>query len=524
MSRTIIHSSPLPPIDDPAVPLTTYVLRKADDVPDRLAICDAAGTSSFTFAELRHTVHSIAGGLQALGFGPGNVQAIMALNSPKYAAAIHGAAVAGGAVTMINPMYRENEIRFQLEDTAATVLFTGADFLQKAQAAAAGTAVEHIVVIDSEETENWNDGSGALSFADLLGDPIEQVPVDLDATVAIPYSSGTTGMPKGVMLTHRNLVINNEQLRHALIFGDDEVALAPMPFFHIYGLQGLINSLLSNGVTMVTMPRFDLEVALRAVEHYQATWFYAVPPIVLLLAKSPLVDNYDVSSVQHIFSGAAPLGLDLVEEVCARIGCELAQGYGMTELSPVSHCSLEHVYRPGTSGVAVSNTEVRIVDVETGQDQGIDSRGELWVRGPQLMKGYLNNPEATAATIDADGWLHTGDIAVIDDHDHITIVDRLKELIKYNGFQVAPAELEAVILTHPDVADVAVIGVPDAAAGELPKAFVVPRPGASVALDDIQGLVAEHLVSYKQVRQLEIVDAIPKSAAGKILRRELRNA
>ncbi len=520
---TIIHSSPLPPIEDPAVPLTTYVLRKADEVPDRLAICDAAGTSSFTFSELRHTVQSIAGGLQARGFGPGNVQAIMALNSPKYAAAIHGAAVAGGAVTMINPLYRENEIRFQLEDTAATVLVTGADFLQKAQEAAVGTAIEHIVVIDSEEALDWDDGSGAIAFADLLGEPIEQVPVDLDATVAIPYSSGTTGMPKGVMLTHRNLVINNEQLRHTLIFGDDEVALAPMPFFHIYGLQGLINSLLSNGVTLVTMPRFDLEVALQAAEKYKATRFYAVPPIVLSLAKSPLVDQYDLSSVQHIFSGAAPLGLDLVEEVCARIGCELAQGFGMTELSPVSHCSIQGVYRPGTSGVAVSNTEVRIVDTETGEDQGTNSRGELWVRGPQVMKGYLNNPEATAATIDADGWLHTGDIAIVDDHDHITIVDRLKELIKYNGFQVAPAELEAVILTHPDVADVAVIGVPDEAAGELPKAFVVPRPGKSITLDELQEMLTEQLVSYKQVRQMELIEAIPKSQAGKILRRQLRD-
>jgi acyl-CoA synthetase (AMP-forming)/AMP-acid ligase II len=296
-----------------------------------------------------------------------------------------------------------------------------------------------------------------------------------------------------------------------------------LPFFHIYGMQVLMNGLLANGVTVVSMPRFDMVEALTLVQELKITRFFAVPPMILGLAKAPIVDEFDLSSLKQIFSGAAPLGAELAAEAAARVGCEVAQGYGMTELSPVSHITPEGDYRPGTSGVTASNTETRIVDPETGDDVGIGERGELWVRGPQVMTGYLNNEEATAETIDSEGWLHTGDVAIIDDHQHVSIVDRLKELIKYNGFQVPPAELEALIVTHPKVADVCVIGIPDDAAGELPKAFIVPMPGADVTLEEIQELVGEHLVKYKQVRLMELIDVIPKSAAGKILRRELRD-
>jgi len=228
--------------------------------------------------------------------------------------------------------------------------------------------------------------------------------------------------------------------------------------------------------------------------------------------------------MKQIFSGAAPLGKDLAAAAAARVDCEVVQGYGMTELSPVSHCTPEGWFRPGTSGVTVSNTEIRIVDPDTGTDLGVGERGELLVRGPQVMKGYLNDPEATAATLDTDGWLHTGDVAIIDEHQHVSIVDRIKELIKYKGFQVPPAELEAVLVTHPAVADAAVIGVADLEAGELPKAFIALSPSeATPSLQDLQAHVAKHLASYKQIRALEVLDAIPKSASGKILRRELRD-
>ncbi|MEM1231018.1 MAG: AMP-binding protein [Pseudomonadota bacterium] len=514
---TIIHTSPLPEVEIPDVTITAHVLRQADALADRTAISDTAGNSAYSYARLRDEIHRLAGGLAARGIAPGSVIGLMAPNLPEYAVVFHGVAVAGAAVTTINPTYGPEEVRHQLNDAGATMLFTIPMFAETAQAAAEGTDVSEIVMIGDAVP-------GTTAMGDVFGEPLAQVPVDLAShTVVLPYSSGTTGLPKGVMLTHRNLVANIEQVQHAIQYQSNEVALAALPFFHIYGMQVLMNGLLANGVTTITMPRFDMVEALTAVQEQKITRFFAVPPIVLGLANAPIVDEYDLSSVRQVFSGAAPLGAELAAKAAERLSCEVVQGYGMTELSPVSHSTPEGDFRPGTSGVTISNTESRIVDTDTGEDPGLCGSGELWVRGPQVMTGYLNNPTATAETIDADGWLHTGDIAIIDEHGHMSIVDRMKELIKYKGFQVAPAELEALLITHPKVADVAVIGIPDDEAGELPKAFVTAAPGEMVSLEEIQALVSEHLVSYKQIRELEVIDAIPKSASGKILRKDLRN-
>ena len=286
-----------------------------------------------------------------------------------------------------------------------------------------------------------------------------------------------------------------------------------------------MGSLLAEGVTIVTMPRFDMEQALQLIEQHKITQFFAVPPIVLGLAKTPLLDKYNVSSLRKIFSGAAPLGAELAEEAATRVGCAVVQGYGMTEISPVSHITPGYDSRPGSSGVTVANTVSRIVAAD-GSDLGVNEEGELLVKGPQVMLGYLNNETATRETIDEEGWLHTGDLARIDEDGYMTIVDRVKELIKYKGFQVAPAELEAIIVTHPAVADVAVVGMPDDEAGELPKAFVTLKPcdkAHSVSAQDIRDFVAGHVTSYKRIHEVEFIDAIPKSASGKILRRFLRD-
>lgn len=514
---TIIHSSPLPEVDIPGVTITAHVLRRASALADHVAIRDISGASSYTFAELSDAIHSLAGGLAERGISPGKVVGLMAPNLPEYAVVFHGVAVAGAAVSTINPTYGPQEVRHQLNDAGVSILFTVPMFVETALAAIEGTKTTQVVVIGEPV-------SGTTGMAELFAEPIEQVPVDIAThTVVLPYSSGTTGLPKGVMLSHRNLVANIEQFIHAVHYQEHEVALAALPFFHIYGMQVLMNGLLSNGVTTVTMPRFDMAEALQAVQDFKVTRFFAVPPIVLGLANAPVVDEYDTSSIRQIFSGAAPLGAELAAQASARLGCEVVQGFGMTELSPVSHATVEGDYRPGTSGVTISNTESRIVDPDTGEDQPIGGRGELWVRGPQVMTGYLNNPTATAETVDADGWLHTGDIAIIDEYGHMTIVDRMKELIKYKGFQVAPAELEALLITHPKIADVAVIGIPDDEAGEIPKAFVTEAPTASITLEEVQALVGDNLVSYKQIRELEVIDVIPKSASGKILRKDLRN-
>jgi 4-coumarate--CoA ligase len=287
-------------------------------------------------------------------------------------------------------------------------------------------------------------------------------------------------------------------------------------------MEVLMNGVLYNGGTAVTMPRFDLEEFLRIIQEHKVTRAYVVPPIVLALAKHPMVDHYDLSSLRSVFSGAAPLGAELAAEASARIGCEVVQGYGLTETSPVTHATPPGQFKPGSIGVAISNTDCRVVDPD-GNDLGVDEDGEIWIRGPQVMKGYLNNPGATAATIDEDGWLHTGDIGHVDADGHWYIVDRLKELIKYKGFQVPPAELEGLLLTHPAVADAAVIPVPDEEAGEVPKAFVVLKPGAEATPEEIREHVAGHVAHYKQIRYLDIIDEIPKSASGKILRRILKD-
>lgn len=513
----IIHSSPLPDVDIPETAITGYVLREAARVPDRPALIDGPTGRTYTYAQLTGMIHSFAGGLQARGLGPGDTIALMSPNIPEFAIVFHGAAVAGVAVSTINPTYTAEEVRFQLTDSEAKLLITIAMFADVAAEAIGGTGVSEIAIIGDAV-------DGTTPIQELFGSPIAQVPVDpREDVVVLPYSSGTTGFPKGVMLTHRNLIANLAQVEDALAIDDGEIVLAVLPFFHIYGMQVLMNEFLSRGATIVTVPRFDLEQCLGIIQERRITRLFAVPPIVLALAKHPLVDQYDLSSLRQVFSGAAPLSAELAQEAAARIDCEVVQGFGMTELSPVSHVTWPGQFKAGTVGLTIPNTECRIVDPETGDDQDVGGVGELWVRGPQVMKGYLNNVEATDITIDGEGWLKTGDIATIDADGHVTIVDRLKELIKYKGFQVAPAELEALLLTHPAIADAAVIGIPDQEAGETPRAFVVLRPDAQVTDAEITAFMQDKVATYKVVHDIVFTDTIPKSASGKILRRLLRD-
>jgi acyl-CoA synthetase (AMP-forming)/AMP-acid ligase II len=503
------------PVRIPDVSITDYVLRRAAEVADKPAFIDGTTGARVTYLALEQQIRSLAGGLQARGVGPGTTWALMAPNRAEYAVVFHGLALCGATVTTLNPTYGAHEIAFQLRDSGASALVTVEAFLDTARAAATEAGVQTLIVVGPGDAE---------PLSDWMGTPLAaQVPVPLsEHVVALPYSSGTTGFPKGVMLTHRNLVANLVQSSDALGVSDDDVVFAALPFFHIYGMTVLMNLTLAEGSTAVTVPRFDLVQMLELTQQHRITRLFVVPPIVLALAKHPIIDRYDLSSVTQIFSGAAPLGAELGRAAAARIGCGIAQGYGMTELSPVSHATYPGDDRPGSVGRLVPSTEARIVG-EDGRDVPQGSRGELWIRGPQVMKGYLNNPEATAATIDPDGWLHTGDVATVDDDGFFAIVDRLKELIKVNGFQVPPAELEALIITLPGVADVAVIGVPDEAAGERVKAFVVRGEGAALTEGSVQEFVRERVVSYKQVQIVEFVDSIPKSASGKILRRELRD-
>lgn len=516
MGMLLVHRSPRPDIEIPDLSVTEYVFERAVGYPDRVAMVDGPSGRAYTYGELTDAIARAARGLAERGIGRGSVIGVLAPNLPEYAIVFHGAATAGGLITTINPTYGAEEVQFQLLDAGAELLVTIPALLETAQAAAVGTGVREIVVI--------GEAAGATPLSELLNaEPIAPVVVASTDVAALPYSSGTTGLPKGVMLTHGNLVANLAQMEDHLVMGDDEVYIACLPFFHIYGMQVIMNDGLRRGAKLVTMPRFDLPQYLGLVGEHRATRLYVVPPIVLALAKQPMVDDHDLSSVRSVFSGAAPLGPELAAEAAARTGAPVSQGYGMTELSPVSHASRFGEECPGSVGTLVANAEARVVDPESGADLGVDADGEIWLRGPMVMAGYLNNAAATDATIDPDGWLHTGDVGHVDADGNWFIVDRVKELIKVKGFQVPPAELEALLLTHPAVADVAVIGIPDEESGELPKAFVVRKPGGEASEDELAAFVAEHVATYKRLHAVEFVDEIPKSPSGKILRRMLRD-
>ena len=513
----VVVRSPFVAPEVPDLALTDYVLRDLDRLRDRTALVDGPTGRSYTFGEFDERVRSLAGGLLDRGIRTGEVVALMAPNLPEFAVALHGVTTAGGTVTTINPNYTVGEVRRQLCDAAVTRLLTIPEASSVAREAAVGTNVREIHVM--------GDSGGEPYWGELFGEVLTSgVEIDTAEHVAIiPYSSGTTGLPKGVMLTHRSLVTNLVQSEPALGYvPGGEVALAVLPFFHIYGLHVLMNTLLAAGATVVTMPRFELRSALSLIEEYRVTQFFAVPPMVMALARDPMVDEYDLSSLKMIMAAAAPLGVDIAEEAAARVGCELTQAYGMTEVLD-THVTPPGANRAGSSGLTIAGVECRVCDIETGDELGIGEEGELRIRNPQVMKGYLNNPEATEAAVDADGWVRTGDVVRFDTDGYMYVVDRVKEIIKYKGFQVAPAELEALIVTHPAVADVAVIGVPDVEAGELPKAFIVLEEGWGATTEEIQEFVAQAVATYKRIRVVEFIEEIPRSPSGKILRRLLRD-
>jgi acyl-CoA synthetase (AMP-forming)/AMP-acid ligase II len=499
----------------PDTDVTSFVLEAAEGRGDKPALIDGPSGRTVTYAELAGGARALAAGLASRGFGKGDVLAVHMPNLPEYAIAFHGVASAGGKCTTVNPLYTAGELAHQLSDSGAKILVTVPPFLDVANEAAAKAGVGDVFVVGEAE--------GARPITELLGDPADAPDVDIDPgsdLAVLPYSSGTTGLPKGVMLTHRNLVANLVQVQDVFPIEPGDTLVGVLPFFHIYGMTVIMNQGLRAGATIVTMPRFDLEQFLGLIAEHGVTRAYVVPPIALALAKHPAVDESDLSSIRTIMSGAAPLGAELAQQVAERVGTSVIQGYGLTETSPVTHVNTPDENKPGTIGQPLADTECRIVDPESGEDVDEGERGELWIRGPQVMAGYLNNEEATAATIDDDGWLHTGDIAVRDSDGYYSIVDRLKELIKYKGFQVAPAELEALLITNPEVSDVAVVGVPDDEAGELPKAYVVPA-GDGIEPDELMDWVGEQVAPQKRIRLVEITDEIPKSPSGKILRRVL---
>src|SRR5215831_8937372 len=447
----MIFRSPFPDVAIPDAYYPTFILQHAGERATDPVLIDGPSGRVLTLGAVADGARRVASSLVRRGFGKGDVLAICSPNLPEYAVAFHGAALAGGVVTTANPLYTAEELAFQLGDTRARFVVTVPPFLDKAREAARGTEVREVF--------SFGEGGDATPFAALLQGDGDVPPVSIDPArdlVALPYSSGTSGRPKGVMLTHRNLVAVTCQVERLTVgAGPRARTLGILPFFHIYGLVVLMNFPLYFGGVCVTVPRFDLEQCLALIQEHRLTHLYVVPPLVLALARHPLVAKYDLSSVELVNSGAAPLDAELQRGCGERLGCLVTQGYGMTETSLACHVTPQDpaMVRPGSVGVTLTNMEAKLADPVTGAALPPGERGEICVRGPNVMQGYLNNPQATAETIDAEGWLHTGDVGYADPEGFFYVVDRLKELIKYKGMQVAPAELEGILLAHPAIAD-----------------------------------------------------------------------
>ncbi|MFR9730690.1 AMP-binding protein [Saccharopolyspora sp. MS10] len=513
--------SPFPDVEVPDVALPTFLFG-AGPGPDPAApaIIDGPTGEVLSAGQLHAAVERVAAGLHALGVRPGDVLGLVGPNSPRWVLGFHGALRANATVTTANPLYTTEELARQFADSGARFVLTAAALRDKVVEAAAAAGLDASSVLTLEPA----DGHRCLDDLRETGGAAPELVVGSGDTAVLPYSSGTTGRAKGVVLTHRNLIANVLQFDRTVSATRGSAQLAVLPLFHIYGMTVLMNHCLHTRAPLATLPRFDLAEMLRLIAEHRVRKLYVAPPTVLALAKDELIDSYDLSSLEIVFSGAAPLDGDLARALTARLGCAVVQGYGMTEMSPVSHAVPEDRLDldPASSGVALPGVEWRLVDPVTGQDVGPGERGELWVRGPNVMAGYLNNPEATAETLDADGYLHTGDIATASAEGALTIVDRVKELIKYKGYQVPPAELEALLLTHPGLDDAAVVGVRDEHGEEVPKAFVVRRAGDEPTAAEVIAYVAERVAPHKKVRAVEFLDAVPKSASGKILRNQLR--
>ncbi|KAL2643804.1 hypothetical protein R1flu_011391 [Riccia fluitans] len=504
--------------------LASYCFEKIADHLDRPALIDGASGKQYTFREMELLSRKIAAGLDKQGISKGDVIALLLPNCPEFPLVFLGSCVRGSVVTTANPFYTPGELAKQLIACKAKLIVTFAAYVDKVRDLGC-----KVVTVDSPP-------EGCLPISVLMEadeKDCPQVEVDPDDVVALPYSSGTTGLPKGVMLTHKSLISSVAQQVDGenpnLNFQSEDVMVCLLPMFHIYSLNSVLLCSFRVCCSLVIMTKYEISALLGLIQKYKVTVLPIVPPIVLGIAKSPLVGDYDVSSVKMVLCGAAPLGKELEDSFIEKLpGAVVGQGYGMTEAGPVLSMCLAFAknpfpVKPGSCGTVVRNAEVKIVDPDTGVSLPHGQPGEMCIRGPQIMKGYLNDPLATANTIDEGGWLHTGDIAFIDDNEEVFIVDRVKEIIKFKGFQVPPAELEGLLVSHPLIREAAVVPKPNEAAGEVPVAFVVKvSKDADLTEDEVKAFIAKQVVFYKKLHSVIFVDSIPTSPSGKILRKILR--
>jgi len=512
-----------PPLEYPRMPYDRMLSHGAERYPENVAIIFRE--VSLTYRELEALTNRFARALTALGVAKGDRVCVLSPNCPEYIIAFYAIARVGAVASPMNPSYREREIEYQLNDTEAVAIVTHVNLVPLVHAVRARTPhLEHVIAVGPGQAS----GAGVRGFADLMAaqpsTPPARVELDDDDLVALPYSSGTTGLPKGVMITHRNLVTNNIQFVACIRMRDSDRLMLFLPFYHIYGTM-LMGAAVYTGATCVLMERFDPVECLDLVQRHRVTLFFVVPPVLLMLSNWPELSKYDVSSLRTTMVGAAPVAPELARRFKQLTGVPVLQGYGMTEASPLTHVNPvydENLNVVDSAGLLAHDTTHKVVDIETGEKELAPGEiGEICIRGPQIMRGYWRAPEATAAAL-RDGWYYSGDIGYVDERGYLFIRDRKKEMIKFKGFGIAPAEIEALLVEHPAVADAAVIGKPDPEAGEIPKAFVVTKKGQQLTAGDVIAFVKGRLANYKVPGEVEFVEAIPKTASGKILRRVLK--
>ncbi|MBI4961769.1 MAG: AMP-binding protein [Desulfomonile tiedjei] len=512
-----------PPVNVPSEPLTYALRQAAQRFPEKVAVvAPESGEREWTFAELEDLSSVVAGSLAAHGVAVGNRVALWTKNSVEYILSYYGILKAGAVVCPVSTHFGERELTHQLQVTGAKALIAAEDRL-----AATGGVKDRLslrVVIPEKSGEISS--PGWVSFHSLLQGKERldrSIGIDPNETLAVlPFSSGTTGLPKGVMLSHANLLSNLHQVIQAHEAGPDDIMLNQLPFFHIYGMTVLFGAAILACAKQVVASRFrPVDEFLSLFEKYRPTLFFTVPLILQEFCHHPRVPGMDWSALRYVNTGGAPLAPELQERFTSITGVPVIQGYGLTETSPTTHTVPLNKLKVGTIGTPLSLTEHKIVDPMTAEEVPQGETGELWVRGPQVMKGYYRDPEATAHAL-VDGWLRTGDLAREDEDGYVYIVDRLKELIKCKGFQVAPAEIEHVLHGHPDILDAAVIGEPHPELGEVPVAYVVIREGSALSPEMIIEYAATGMAKYKRLARVVLSESIPRSPSGKILRRVLK--
>jgi len=482
--------------------LPSMVQQAIERHPGRTALVDGESGKAVTYQEFGRRVERISAWLARQGIQSGSTVALWAPNTPPWAAFALATMRLGATVTALNPQWTEDEAERQLNDAKAELVVTTPTLANL-------SGGRQVVVL------------GEHNLATILANdhPAPPPATDHERVALLPYSSGTTGLPKGVQLTHTNLVTTVRQVQAVTRIGEQDTVLALAPFFHVLG--GVVTLLvpLAAGATVVTVPRFEPALVLDLIERHRITFTAAPPPVAGFLAHHPSVAGRDLTSLQLFAVGGAALPVHLHKAVAARLpGCVVAQGWGLTETTS-SVCVPDRAAPapPGTVGRLLPNTKLTVVDPDTGEPAAV---GELWVRGPQVMAGYLNKPGATAEIVDADGWLHTGDLGRVDDDGNVVVLDRLKDLIKVDGFQVAPAELEALLMSHPVIADAAVVGRPDERHGERPAAYVVAK--GPFDPDAIIDWLAARTAAYKHLAEVVAVGTLPRTPSGKLQRRFLR--